>query len=234
MSGYASTAPLASRIAIHRYGTNPQTWYAFVRALLPPADDVADVGAGTGALWAEGPRPARLVAVDSSAAMCAALRERGLPAVRAAADRLPFADAAFGGAVCNHVLYHLADPAAGLAELRRVVRPRGWVAVATNGRGHMAELNAVAVAAGLPEGDVHVHFPAERAAEAVAAAGFGEVETHRYDDTLAVPDAEPVVAYIASMTPRPLTPDEEAALRAAVTTTPFTIRKHTVLVVARR
>lgn len=231
MSGYATTGPLAARIAIHGYGTNPTHWYDFVRGLLPPADRLLDAGAGTGALWGDAP-PRGLVAVDSSPAMCAALTARDVPVVRASADRLPFAAGSFDGAVCNHVLYHLPTPAAALGELRRVLRPGGWVAVATNGTGHMAEFSALGKSVGLPPSDVHEHFPAERAAEAVAE-HFVDVVVHRYDDTLAVPDAEPVVAYLASLSPAPLTSEQEAALRAGAAGG-LVVRKHTVLVLGRR
>jgi SAM-dependent methyltransferase len=227
--GYFTTAPLASRIAIHGYGANPVPWFGFVRERLPAGDAVLEVGAGTGGLWAGAARPPRLVLTDASAAMGATLRAAGHVTVLARGERLPFADGSFDGAVANHVLYHLPSPRAGLAELRRVVRPGGWVAVATNGAGHMSEVSDLAVAAGLPPADVHERFPAESAAEAVAE-WFGEVETHRYDDTLTVPSAEPVVAYVASL--GALTPAQEAVVRAGVTA-PFTVRKHTVLVIGR-
>jgi hypothetical protein len=63
---YVTTAPLASRIAIHRYGTNPVSWYAFVRALLPPGR-VVDVGAGTGLQ----PRPTTCLTRARACASCA-------------------------------------------------------------------------------------------------------------------------------------------------------------------
>jgi SAM-dependent methyltransferase len=162
--------------------------------------------------------------------MCATLRGVTPRVARASADALPFGDGTFDGAVCNHVLYHLADPAAGLRELHRVVRPGGWVAVATNGTGHMREVSGLAVAAGLPAADVHEHFPAERAAAAMRE-HFDDVETHRYDDTLEVPSAEPVLAYVASLAGRPLTAAETAVVATAA---PYRIGKHTVLVTARR
>jgi SAM-dependent methyltransferase len=43
--------------------------------------------------------------------------------VAAVADRLPFEDASFDAGVCSLVLCSVADPAAALAELRRVLRP---------------------------------------------------------------------------------------------------------------
>ncbi|HVF03532.1 MAG TPA: methyltransferase domain-containing protein [Frankiaceae bacterium] len=231
---YVSADPLRARIAIHSYGTNPTPWYAFVRALLPPADRLLDAGAGTGALWADDPPPG-LVAADASEAMCAALAARRLPVVRARVERLPFAPGAFDGVLCNHVLYHLPDPAAGVAELRRVTR--GWAAVATNGTGHVTEVDDVARAAGLPVDVVHDRFPAERLAAALGA-HFGDVTVHRYDDALVVPEPAPVVAYVASLAGRALTPAEEDAAYAVVSERiardgAFHVRKHTVLAVAR-
>jgi len=53
------------------------------------------------------------------------------PVVAADGARLPFEDAAFGGAVCTEVLEHVADPSAVLAELARVLRAGGVAVVST-------------------------------------------------------------------------------------------------------
>ncbi len=39
---------------------------------------------------------------------------------------LPFADSAFDGLMCNHVLEHVPDDRAAMRELRRVLAPGGW------------------------------------------------------------------------------------------------------------
>ncbi len=49
----------------------------------------------------------------------------GLPGVQADMQRLPFADGTFDGIFCLHVLEHVPDDRAGIAELRRVLRPGG-------------------------------------------------------------------------------------------------------------
>jgi len=201
---YSSAANLEARIAIHRYGTNPQSWYDFVRERLPlaPGARVLDAGAGTGALW-EYEHGARLTLMDFSPAM---RRDVG-----GDVSRLPFRGGVFDGAVCNHVLYHVPSPPDALRELRRVVRPGGWVAVATNGTGHMAGYGA----------DLHGHFPAERLGEALAE-HFADVTVHEYEDTLVAP-AEAVRAYVASVGDDP----------GAVADGTYTIPKHTALAVAR-
>jgi SAM-dependent methyltransferase len=95
-----------------------------------------EIGVGTGRvalpLAAAGQR---LVGVDISAAMLAALRDKApdaLPLVQADATRLPFRDGAFGGAVVAHVLHLVSDWRTVVAELQRVVRP-GGVLLATRG-----------------------------------------------------------------------------------------------------
>jgi SAM-dependent methyltransferase len=95
------------------------------------APRILDVGTGTGraalTLLAHG---AHVVGVDASAAMLgvahARAAERGhrLSLGRADAQRLPFADRSFDGAVCLRVLMHAVDWRACVAELCRVTRWR--------------------------------------------------------------------------------------------------------------
>src|SRR5690242_7424890 len=93
-----------------------------------------DVGAGTGALTAElvGRLGSRVAVAEPSPAFVETLRERfpGLDVREAAAERLPWPDAAFDAALSQLVVTFLADPDAGMAEQRRVVRPGGVVAAA--------------------------------------------------------------------------------------------------------
>jgi demethylmenaquinone methyltransferase/2-methoxy-6-polyprenyl-1,4-benzoquinol methylase len=69
---------------------------------------------------------AEVVATDFSHAMLARGRGKALvPLVRADALGLPFADASFDGVVCGFGLRNLPDARAGLAEMRRVLKPGG-------------------------------------------------------------------------------------------------------------
>jgi SAM-dependent methyltransferase len=96
-----------------------------------PGQRVLDVGCGPGALTAELVRRAEAVsAVDPSASFAAAARIRlpGINITQASAEHLPFPDAAFDAALAQLVVHFMADPAAGLREMRRVTRPGGVVA----------------------------------------------------------------------------------------------------------
>lgn len=243
---YATTADnLTARMALHAYGTNPLDWFSWLAQRLAPVGDVLEVGAGTGALWRRidhAARGLRLTLTDFSPAMCRRLRAiRGVRVGRCDAGRLPFTDASFDVLVANHMLYHLDDPASALREFARVLRTGGRVAVATNGTDHLAELNALGPTIGRPElgrGTRLNDFTAQTGPDYLAR-HFADVTVQRYPCDLAVPAAEPIIAYLASVTDTPLTPEQLASARRIVqaridTDGSFRVRKHTVLITASR
>ncbi len=92
-----------------------------------------DVGCGPGALASELARrlgSAAVAAVDPSEPFVRAVRERlpGVSVERASAEHLPFPDQSFDAVLAQLVVHFMADPFAGLAEMRRVTRPHGVVA----------------------------------------------------------------------------------------------------------
>jgi len=87
-----------------------------------PAGHVLDLGAGTGAgNEAFGER--WVTAVDPSLPML--IRNQARRRVASVGEALPFADGAFDGAFSAFVFRNLTSVAATLAELKRVLRPRG-------------------------------------------------------------------------------------------------------------
>ena len=104
-------------------------------AVVAPGDRALDVGCGPGALTSALVARAgagRVAAVDPSppfAEACAA-RNPGAEVAVAAAEALPFPGAAFDRTLAQLVVNFMRDPAAGVAEMRRVTRPGGTVAAA--------------------------------------------------------------------------------------------------------
>ena len=107
-----------------------------VRWLLGDARDVLDLGAGTGKLTAELVRlEARVTAVDPSADMLRVLHERmpGIATQVGTGERIPLADASVD-LVTVAQAWHWVDPAATSAEVLRVLRPNGTLALIWNSR----------------------------------------------------------------------------------------------------
>lgn len=92
---------------------------------------VLDVGTGPGTVAAAAcARGAKVTAVDADSGMVELARSAAPDAdLRVAAlPDLPFEDEEFDAVVANFVLNHVGRPRTALAELRRVVKPGGWIA----------------------------------------------------------------------------------------------------------
>jgi SAM-dependent methyltransferase len=95
-----------------------------------PGRRLADIGGGSGnyalALEREGWEP---VVLDRSPQMLALAQRKGLATLSASAESLPLEDESFDAAMLVSMLHHVGDPAAALAEARRILRPGGRMAV---------------------------------------------------------------------------------------------------------
>ena len=116
----------------------------FEKFPINPGDRVLDLGCGGGRHAYEAyRRGARVVAADLDpkelppvGSMFAAMRMEGEAAppagatpLAADATRLPFADGAFDAIIAAEILEHVPEDAAAMAEIARVLRPGGTVAV---------------------------------------------------------------------------------------------------------
>ncbi|MDT5122472.1 MAG: hypothetical protein QOC96_1954 [Acidobacteriota bacterium] len=100
---------------------------------LPTKSRILEVGAGTGLNFPFYPRGAHGVASELSCEMLKRARGKERPEsvhlVQTSAEQLPFPDASFDAAFATLVFCSVASPQKAFAELRRVVRPNGTIAL---------------------------------------------------------------------------------------------------------
>lgn len=210
LNQYRTTDLLRIRAETHElYTENPFNLDEECAAVLGlhEGDSHLDVGCGPGMflryLRARG-HSGRLAGLDQSAAMIA---EAGESAVGSRiewfvgeADALPFPDGAFTSVSARHMLYHVPDIPAALAELGRVAGPDGAILVATNGPAnsrHMGDLeNEVLAEFGLESPP----FPSDAFntanAPGILGAAYPEVHGTILRNAFVFDDVAPIVRYV--------------------------------------
>ena len=228
---YRESGNLRARMGLHeRFSVNKQGWHRWVfgRIALPPGGRLLELGCGPGELWRANaeriPGDWHLTLTDYSAGMVREASDglahllpgAAIVAANVDAQALPFADGSFDAVVANHMLYHVPDRPRAFGEIRRVLRPGGRFYAATNGGKHMQELGDLAAGEGLVAARIRgtLGFNLENGADELAPF-FAEVALERYDDALVVTEAEPLLAYIRSMSPDPRRDNTRLAARVA-------------------
>jgi demethylmenaquinone methyltransferase / 2-methoxy-6-polyprenyl-1,4-benzoquinol methylase len=168
---------------------------ATVDAVVTPGDRVLDACCGTGDLAIAAARAGgKVTGIDFSRPMLERARRKApdIEWVEGDALALPFGDASFDAATVGFGARNLSDLERGLAELRRVLRPGGRVAILeiTTPQGLLAPFyrfwfDGVIPAAGkvLPGGSAYTYLPAsvrrfpdpKGLAKLMDEAGFGDI-----------------------------------------------------------
>jgi ubiquinone/menaquinone biosynthesis C-methylase UbiE len=164
---------------------------------------VLDIAAGTGlaaeaALFAVGPT-GHVTAADVSPAMVEKARERLGEARNASvlvedAQALSFSDETFDAVVCNLGLMFFPEPARGLSEFRRVLRPARWAAASVNTvpeRSYNHQINVILTryVPGLAEAVTRSFSLSEasRLEELFRECGFSQIEMRTVKRTFVLP-----------------------------------------------
>jgi SAM-dependent methyltransferase len=124
------------------------------------------------------------------------------------AVRLPYPDAAFDVVMANHMLFHMQDIDATLSELRRVLKPNGYLMATSNSVHNLPEFQQLlrrAITLLVPPGTSSVRVPAQHTDLFSLESGTRALSRHfyavvRYDlpRLLVFKSAEPIIAYIDS------------------------------------
>ncbi|HZU73274.1 MAG TPA: class I SAM-dependent methyltransferase [Acidimicrobiales bacterium] len=168
-------------------------------------ETVVDVGCGNGAYLAVLRRRGHdgsLIGVDLSEGMVRAVRQAApvVEAVVGDAASLPLTAGQADVALAMHMLYHVPDPRAAVAELRRVVRDGGRVLVVLNGRDHLRQLDAMlAPAGGVTQRTAPLSGLRLDEGVALLSSAFARIERHEVRARLELDAVGPVLDYVGSM-----------------------------------
>jgi SAM-dependent methyltransferase len=213
-------------------------WARVLLEILPPqpGDAILDVATGPGTVA----RPAAQLAgasgsvtgTDLSSAMLD--NARSFPAengsapieyIESPATAMPLPSESFDKAYCQQGLQHMSDPAAALAEIRRLLRPNGRLAVAIWQESPFGLFRQVVSDLGITaEGAKPSTFgrDAQDLANALSQAGYTDVEVQTREMESVLPDGVPQALEVAVATSAgagmdKLTPAQQEQVRAAVT-----------------
>jgi SAM-dependent methyltransferase len=121
------------------------------------------------------------------------------------AQDIPFSTDRFDVVIANHMLYHVPDRPAALAEIRRVLKPDGVLLATTIGKNHLCELMELAEKFIPPlveerddYGFITGNFSLENGSKQLKSV-FKSVRIRRFSDGLKVTETQPLMDYIGSM-----------------------------------
>src|SRR5437870_10084242 len=150
---YRDASNFAARVRLSaRFKTNPGNFHRWIfeRLNLPPRSRVLELGCGPGLFWRSNldqiPADWQITLSDFSPGMLRDAervlgdRSKRFNFRRIDAQAIPFDDASLDAVIANHMLYHVPDRPKALAEIRRVLKPEGWLYATTVGDSHMREV----------------------------------------------------------------------------------------------
>ena len=212
---YGSSERLAARARLaSEYTISERPWFAWVASHLPmkTGDRIVDVGCGPAWFW-EGaveavPRGLDLTLTDLSQGMvdeavkrCGSLHFAAVAGQTADAASLPFEDESFDGAIAMHMLYHLIDPGVAVAEMHRVLKPGGFLAVTTNGVNNMRRLYELTIVFGGTPYDPTAAAFSFSDAERLLQERFGNVKSYIHPAHMRVTSPNDVFLALTSYPP---------------------------------
>ena len=221
---YADSSKLAARARLHQEFSVGEPWFPWVMDRLPlkAGDRVLDVGCGPAWFWAasQGHFPAglHLTLADQSEGMVKEATERCTPlgfasvtGQQADITALPVADQSFDAVIAMHMLYHVADQEKAVAEMHRVLKPGGTLAVTNNGADNLRQLYALTTTIGSAPVDPSAVAFGHQRAHALLEAQFGNVDHAVHPGSLHVTDPEVVFMALTSYPPGDRASDAQLA-----------------------
>lgn len=211
---YQDASNISARINLHSlYAKNQKGWFPWIFEQLPFGDNsrILEVGCGDGALWRENekelPGKIEVILSDVSAGMLRdARRTMGSKDKRFSyqsfdCHKIPYPDQSFDLVIANHVLFYCEDIEKVCQEIYRVLKPGGVFVCSTYGSRHMKEVSDLVQGFDerivLSADKLYERFGKENGVD-ILEKYFQSVEWREYEDSLVVPDPEPLISYVLS------------------------------------
>ncbi|GCD11569.1 class I SAM-dependent methyltransferase [Clostridium tagluense] len=210
---YKDDKNLNLRLNLHTYNINKVDWndWCFNQMDFQSKARILELGCGPGGLWERNKyklnKDWNITLSDFSKGMleCAkkTLAEVDYDFKYKEIDiqDIPYEEGSFDVVIARHMLYHVPDIEKALSEIKRVLAAGGTFYATTNGRGAMAQLYELIEKfdpeIGLNNLGMGDRFEFE-GGRLLLEKYFSEVEMQVFEGKIVVPQAEPVVSYVAS------------------------------------
>ncbi|WP_125152207.1 MerR family transcriptional regulator [Clostridium rectalis] len=213
---YKNASNLRARINLHeKFSSNKQGWmqWCFQQLNLKDKDTVLELGCGDATFWVKNlkyiPKDLGIVLTDYSQGMLKDAKNNlenkaGKFKFKVVnAENIPYEDNKFDIVIANHMLYHVDNVDKALSEIKRVLKPEGRFYASTVGESHMKEMRQM-----ISEIDENIlknesfyltkKFQLENGKD-ILSKFFDNIKLKRYEDSLKLTKATPLVDYIFSM-----------------------------------
>lgn len=210
---YQDATNVSARITLHRdYSTNKQGWFPWLlkQIHLKTNMKVLEIGCGNGALWKENlevlPNDISITLSDISEGMLRDAKESIGKDTRFSYKRfdchkIPYKENTFDVVIANHVLFYFDDIDDVLEECKRVLKKDGLFICSTYSSKHMKEITELVQEFDkdivLSSDALYEVFGLENGKE-ILKKHFSNVIEKKYEDSIEVNEAEPLIAYIIS------------------------------------
>ena len=211
---YKNASNISARINLHSlYSQNRQGWFPWIyeQCHIKPNMKILEIGCGDGTLWTSNlsllPKNVTITLSDLSEGMLRdARRAIGTEDMRFTfqgfdCKQISYESESFDLVIANHVLFYCEDISQVCKEVHRVLKPDGLFLCSTYGSNHMVEVSQLVQGFDdrivLSADKLYEKFGLENGME-ILAPYFSKIECKTYEDSLLVPDSEPLISYILS------------------------------------